>query len=124
MKKKINNDVYNISQRIKQVDKDYYIVFETKTNKFEKKKKKQKGGSLCLVLPFDRLDVRTLNLVYKTQVKWFKENIMQIEKNNERLERVAHTNTMDIAKSQLFDIIKYESNTTSNDHRYFQTEWH
>lgn len=124
MKKKIKNDVYNISSRIKKIDPDYYIVFDTKQKRFEVHHSKQKFGSLCLVVPYSCLDNRTLQLVYKSQIKWFKENIRQIEKDNERLEKMSQSRTMDMAKSELNEIIKYESNTTSNDHRYFQTKWY
>ena len=47
MKIKLIYDVYNISKRIKEIDKDYYIVYDTSKNKFEVHNSSQIGGSYC-----------------------------------------------------------------------------
>ena len=69
MKIKILNDVYNISKRIKYIDKDYYIVYDTSKHKFEVHNSNQSGGSYCLTLPYKELDERSLKHVRSSQRK-------------------------------------------------------
>ena len=35
MKIKIESDIFEISKRVKDIDENYYIVFDTKKNKYE-----------------------------------------------------------------------------------------
>ena len=63
MKIKLSSDVYNISNRVKNIDKDYYVLFNTSNAKFEIHNKSQIGSTYCLTLPFNELDERALNLI-------------------------------------------------------------
>lgn len=66
MKLRIMYDVYNIANRIKDIDRDYYIVYNTDTNRFEVHHSNQLGSTYCCSVPYDTLDERTLNYVYAT----------------------------------------------------------
>lgn len=78
----IENDVYNITKRIKNIDRDYYVVYNTSKNRFEVHNSSQIGSSYCLSLPFTQLDERTLTYVRKTQSSNIDEILEQIENNN------------------------------------------
>ena len=78
----IENDVYNISKRIKNINRDYYVVYNTSKNKFEVYNSSQIGSSYCLSLPFTQLDERTITHVRKTQSSNLDEILEQIENNN------------------------------------------
>lgn len=78
IRSRIAGDLFDICNRIKQIDRSYFLVRNYKTKKFELHSDEQKGGSLCLVLPYDKLDARTLNLANKTRV----ENIHKIEQEH------------------------------------------
>ena len=82
MKVQIYNDVYNISKRIKDIDKNYYIVFNTSKHKFEVHNSNQNGSSYCLTIPYDELDERSLNYVLKTQSVNIDEILNEIENDN------------------------------------------
>jgi len=58
----IKKDMFNISERIKQIDKNYFIVFNCKTNKWEVHNKMQQGSSYCLTCPYNCLDSRLIFL--------------------------------------------------------------
>lgn len=86
MKIKIFQDVYNIAKRLKNIDRDYYVVYNTSKQKFEIHNSNQVGLSYCLTLPFNQLDERTLKFVLKTQSANIEEILEQIENDNKHLE--------------------------------------
>ncbi len=88
---KILCDVYNISKRIKDIDKNYYVVYNTSKQKFEIHNSKQYGTSYCLTVPFNQLDKRTLKYVLKTQSANIDEILDQIENDNKKRENANFT---------------------------------
>ena len=91
MKIKIFNDVYNISKRIKNIDRNYYIVYNTSKQKFEIHNSSQVGMSYCLTLPYNELDERTLKLVLKSSTNNIDEILEKIENNNNLIESANKT---------------------------------
>jgi len=86
MKIKIMHDVYDIAKRIKYIDRDYYIMFDTSKQKFEIHNSSQVGSTYCLTLPYDELDERVLNYVLKTQSANIDEILEEIENDNNTME--------------------------------------
>lgn len=82
MKLKIFHDVFNISKRIKKIDKDYYVVYDTSKQKFEIHNSSQTGSSYCLTLPFNELDERSLNYVHQTSSANIDRILEKIENDN------------------------------------------
>ena len=82
MKFKVKSDVFNISKRIKEIDRSYYIVFNTSSNNFEVHSESQLDNSYCLTLPFSELDERTLTLTRKTQSANIERILEEIELGN------------------------------------------
>ena len=91
---KLNQDVYNITKRVKEIDKDYYIVYNTSKNKFEVHNSKQIGSAYCLTLPYDCLDERSLNYVYKTRSENIEKIMYEIENLNNSLESAEKTSAL------------------------------
>jgi len=83
----ITADLYNISSRIKEIDSDYFIVRNYKTQKYELHAKNKRGGSLCLVFPFDRLDYRTISCARRTRAERAAALLAEIEENNKKLQK-------------------------------------
>lgn len=81
----IKSDVLNIAKRIREIDKNYMLVFNKITKKFEIFYKNLQN--LQLVLPFESLDCRSVEYVLKTRVENHKALIEQIDKHNEELEK-------------------------------------
>ena len=86
MKIRIFHDVYNISKRVKYIERNYYVVYNTSKKKFEIHNSNQMGSSYCLTIPNDQLDERVLKLVRKTQSANIEEILEQIENDNKHLE--------------------------------------
>ena len=83
MKIKINNDLFDIAWRIKEIDPRYEIYFETESQKFTV----WAEGKRQLTLPFENLDERTLVYTSKTRVENMEEVIREIDSGNDKREK-------------------------------------
>ena len=81
----IKNDVFDISNRIKQIDDNYFVVLNTQRKKYEIHYKRCKN-TYELTIPFDELDARTVEFVRKTRMANKAKILEEIEKNNALLE--------------------------------------
>ena len=81
----IRNDLFEISNRIKQIDNNYYIVFNTARKKFEVHYNRSKN-TYELTIPFDELDARTVEFVRKTRMQNKQKILEEIKNNNALLE--------------------------------------
>ena len=102
MKRVMINDVFFIEKRLKEISKDYYILFNLKTQKFEIHSKSQTSDSLCLVVPYEVLDERTITLVNKTKIENMKKIIEEIDSNNEKVKK----EKVRTIKNELLDFIR------------------
>ena len=83
----VENDVYFIANRLKEIDPNYQIFFNTKRKMFEVHSKGQIGGSYCLTIPYLTLDKRTLDLVNKTKIENSEKLFEEMERNNKAIEQ-------------------------------------
>lgn len=81
----IENDNYFINQRLKEIDKDYFLVFNLDSKKYEVHVLGQKGGSYAFTIPYNSLDERTLILARKTRVENMDNIISEIDEENEKI---------------------------------------
>lgn len=79
----IENDNYFICQRLKEIDKDYFIVFNLKRNKYEVHVKGQEKNSYAFTIPYDMLDERTVLFALKTRIENQDKIMEEIERENE-----------------------------------------
>ncbi len=82
MKIKINSDVYGIAKRIKYIDKDYYILYNTSTRVFELHNSSQRDSTYCLTLPYDTLDFRVLVYTFESRSTNIDKIVEKIENDN------------------------------------------
>ena len=102
MKKRIYSDVYNIAKRVKEIDKYYYIVLNTSTNKFEVHNSVQIGSTYCLTVPYTELDERTLTYIHKTKSSNIDEILSKIENENKIKESAEKQSTL----SNFYDAVQ------------------
>lgn len=79
---KIDNDLFCIAERLKQIDDRYELFFNGRLNRFEV----YANGALQIAAPFDRLDCRLLSLVRETRMERLDALLADIDKNNSRLD--------------------------------------
>ena len=83
MKIRINNDLFDIASRVKEIDPRYEIYFETESQKFTL----WAEGKRQLTLPFENLDERALVYTRKTRIENMEEVIKEIDSGNEKHEK-------------------------------------
>lgn len=83
----IKNDLFNISKRIKKIDKNYFIVFSPRKKVYEVHYKNQKGSSLAFCVDKKYLNSEVLTKAYKTSVRNYKKLLSEIESNNLKLDK-------------------------------------
>lgn len=81
----IDDDLFGVCRRLKSIDDGYFVFLNYKTGKFEVHNKKD-TPTLCLVLPYDRLDERTVRHVTYTRAERAREILERMERENARLE--------------------------------------
>ena len=123
MKIKIENDVFDIVKRIKELDDGYYILFDTMKKQFEVHNKNQKT-SYCLTVPYGELDKRLVDLLKYSSIENIDKIVNEIDKNNTILEQ----NSKSIQKSQseymLNEIYQYCNNSSKEfGGDAFSTKW-
>lgn len=82
----IKNDIFNIANRLKSIDKNYFVVFNFSRNKFEVHYKRAKN-TYELTVPYDALDARTIDFVLKTRIQNKQKIFEEIENSNKKLEQ-------------------------------------
>lgn len=82
----IKTDLFNIVNRLKSIDKNYFVMYNTKKHKFEVHYKRAKN-TYELTVPYNKLDARTINLVQSTKIENQKQIYQQIEQQNQILEQ-------------------------------------
>lgn len=120
---KINNDLFNISARIKNIDSEYEIYFNTKNKKFEVHNKNQKKDKYSSTLPFDRLDNRAINYLNETHIRNATKVIENIEKNNKKIEHEEKEKVNDMSTYKLNEIYKYSNMNTKTLKVDFKNIW-
>lgn len=104
----IRNDVYNISERIRKIDPSYFIVLNRKNGRYEVHSTENIGSTFCFLVPFNRLDNRTLEYCRETRVE--RDIDSQIDKINNRAtksrDRARRASNYDTAK-EMADITKH-----------------
>ncbi len=84
---KIDSDVFDITNRLKEIDKDYFIQFNLSKKKFELHHATQPFTTYCLTFPFEQLDERCVNLALKTRWQNREQLFKEMELENEKIEK-------------------------------------
>ena len=75
-------DVFGIDERIKKINPFYELLFNRITKQFEIHNTVQPVSSLVCVCPFDNVDERLVELLFKTRRENFDKIFTQIENDN------------------------------------------
>ncbi|MDR1905818.1 MAG: hypothetical protein LBQ27_02740, partial [Clostridiales bacterium] len=102
----IKNDLFDIAERIKEIDADYYVVYNKKRGRFEIRNDKSRDGIAC-VLPFDRLDARATEYVMRTRRERVRELIFRMEEENNALTEKKEKRARDEANKKAEYLVGY-----------------
>ena len=120
MKIKIESDVFNIINRIKEIDENYFIVYNTNSKKFEVHNQRN-VNSYCLTIPYKNLDARTIELIHKTSLKNYDKIIKELDDDNEKYKKKEIDKIKEINDYKIREVLKYSSNKVLNS--AFKTTW-
>ena len=81
------NDLYDIAKRIKEIDEQYFTFYSYEKKRYEIHHRGQVGNTLALVVPYDKLDGRTLLLVQRTRRERMDEILRETEAHNATLRK-------------------------------------
>ena len=83
----IFTDPFFICQRLKEIDRSYFVMFDLEKKNYQLHSSEQRGNSYCLTFPFDCLDARAVEHAKKTRVENEDKIIEEIDRENKRLEK-------------------------------------
>lgn len=98
----IESDLFNISKRIKSIDKKYFVVFNKAKQKFEVHYKRNKN-TYELTIPYETLDARAVEFVRKTRMQNKQKIFEEIEKSNAELEKRNTKRIIENANRRLYE---------------------
>ena len=80
----ITHDVFDISDRLKEIDPDYTLHYNGSKGKFELR---GKDNVLLITYPYEKIDARMIVHARKTRVERSRELLREMEEHNAKLER-------------------------------------
>lgn len=92
--REISDDMFGVARRLKSIDDGYFVFLNYETGKFEVHNRKEYPKTLCLVLPFETLDERTVNRVLYTRAERIKRILEDMERENAAIERARAANAV------------------------------
>ncbi|MBE5735894.1 MAG: hypothetical protein E7356_00850 [Clostridiales bacterium] len=123
MRIKIESDVFDITDRIKEIDDGYFIVFNTLTSQYEVHNYKQEN-TYCFVVNDVAIDKRVLDKVYDTSIENIDNIIDDIAKNNIGVSKNCNEKILEQSAYQIREIYEYASSASRPiGDNVFVTEW-
>lgn len=102
----VKTNVYYIPERLKELDPGYFVIRNHKKQTFEVHHRDQPYTTYCLTVPYEELDVRTVELVQKTSRKNLDRLISEMDNHNQKLkEKASHIGEDSIEKTK--EVLSY-----------------
>ena len=108
-------NIYDIPVRLKQVNRDFFVMFNTRIQKYEVHCSSQPFDTLACVLPFDELDARALEYVRQYSRERTERLAEEIERYNEELDRKEQAALIDKASYKCREAFNYLKNNSHTD---------
>ncbi len=97
----ITHDVFDIADRLKEVDPSYTLHYDRGKGRYELHGKR---GELLLVYPFKSVDARMVTLARETRVERMREFIAEMDRKNLAIERAREKEEEESALERLTEI--------------------
>ncbi len=79
----LEGDPFYIAERIKEIDENYFLVFNKRKKSFELHNSAQRSSTFALTIPYECLDERTIFLARKTRRENIDKLIEEMDRQNE-----------------------------------------
>lgn len=111
----VESDVMDIIKQLKKMDKNYFVMFNPRTQQYELHNAEQRDATLSLNLPFDELDQRTIDYAQKYRIENAKKIIAEMEAHNLKLEIEKEDKCKDAQREVFKDVYTYCNRHTGKD---------
>ena len=123
MKIKIEDDLFEISKRLKEVDDTYFVVYDTVKKCFEVHSTMQDKNTFCFVVG-SKLTCYAIEKAQKTKISRLKTLIKRVEEENLKLEEKNNEVLKNYIVDKMSAYIKYADKKSSDiDFVYKETKW-
>lgn len=81
----LESNIYDIPKRLEEIDSDLFVCLNKITQRFEVHSLANRGTTYCFSVPYDELDVRTIEVFRRSNLKTrsIKEIIRELDQENE-----------------------------------------
>ena len=110
----LKTNVYYIPERLREIDSGYFVVRNHPKHTFEVHHKEQPHTTYCLTVPYEELDVRTVELVRKTARNNLDKLISEMDEHNRRLAE-SNSNLSEESAQKTKEVLSYLSNHESRE---------
>ena len=120
----VKNDAFNICERIKRINPYYFVVYNTDKKQYEVHNSKQFSNTLCITCD-NGLNYSVISKLWKTKIENIDKIIQEIDENNEKIEKDAKNEVLDVANvkvREMFDYAKTKIDDCNFDDSY-TTKW-
>lgn len=111
----VTSNVYDIPARLKELNRDFFIMYNGINGKFEVHNSSLGFDTLECVLPFDELDARTISYVRERMNLEAEKLAREIEEYNERLVQKNKEEVVDKANYKMREAFNYLKNNSKTD---------
>ena len=111
----VTSHVLSIPARLKAIDPNWFVMLNTRTQRFEIHDAAQPEGTLCCALPFDALDARAVEYARCYHVSRLRETAREIDEYNERLAEAAQRDHLARAADRTREALTYLRRRTDTD---------
>ncbi len=111
----VTSNATDIPARLKALRGSWFVMLNTRTQRFEIHDSAQPGGTLACALPFDALDARAVAYAQRYRAERLRETAREVDAFNERLEREAARSYLDRAADKTREALNYLRNKTDTD---------
>ena len=124
MKIKIESDVFDIVERIKEIDEGYYILFDLTKDRFELHNSNQ-PNTFCLTIPYDEIDERLVGLIFKSNIANIDSIINDIDNNNNKLDINNNKKLKNQTEYMVREIYNFANNSSKkfDSDKAFESVW-
>lgn len=109
------SNVYRIPERLKEINPNFFVMFNSATQKFEVHDAAQTMNTFACQLPFDELDARALEYVQKYSFVNLDKLAREVEEHNDRLDEQRKSAILDKAGYKTKQALKYLDQTSKTD---------
>ena len=99
----VDSDCLGIVQRLKEIDKDYFLVYDISGSVYKLYSKSGLSFDHCLTFPFGCIDERMVDLALKTRVQNSDSLFEEIERENEKNNKQILSATINAFKERLYE---------------------